>query len=87
MPIMVVILNNQGYLSETAIPCTIRKVGVQRPIRFGDLDRACPDYAVLAQAFGAHGEKVEEPSDVRSALVERGLRLSVWAGLRSSTCG
>jgi thiamine pyrophosphate-dependent acetolactate synthase large subunit-like protein len=33
----------------------------------------CPDYAVLAQAFGAHVEKVEEPSDVRSAL-ERGLK-------------
>jgi hypothetical protein len=32
-----------------------------------------PDYAVLAQALGAHAEKVEEPSDVRSAL-ERGLK-------------
>jgi acetolactate synthase-1/2/3 large subunit len=27
-----------------------------------------PDYAMLARAFGGHGEKVERPRDVRAAL-------------------
>ena len=31
-----------------------------------------PDYALLARAFGGHGEKVERPADVRAAL-QRGL--------------
>jgi len=32
-----------------------------------------PDYAMLAKAFGGHGEKVEKPRDVRAAL-ERGFK-------------
>jgi acetolactate synthase-1/2/3 large subunit len=31
-----------------------------------------PDYALLAQAFGGHGERVEKPGEVRAAL-KRGL--------------
>lgn len=32
-----------------------------------------PDYAAIARAFDGHGEKVEEPGEVRRAL-ERGLK-------------
>ena len=32
-----------------------------------------PDYAAIARAFGGHGEKVEHPDNVRSAL-QRGLQ-------------
>ena len=75
MPIMVVILNNQGYLSQKrAIPLYYPEGWSAKTNTFvGTSITPSPDYAVLAQAFGAHGEKVEEPSDVRSAL-ERGLK-------------
>jgi acetolactate synthase-1/2/3 large subunit len=74
MPIMVVILNNQGYLSQKrAIPLYYPEGWSAKTNTFvGTSITPSPDYAVLAQAFGAHGEKVEEPSDVRSAF-ERGL--------------
>jgi acetolactate synthase-1/2/3 large subunit len=76
MSIMIVIMNNHGYLSQ--------KQGVPRHYPDGWAARTKsfvgtsivppPDYAALARSFGGHGEKVERPADVRPAL-ERGLKI------------
>ena len=75
MPIMIVVLNNQGYLSQKlAIPLYYPEGWSAKTNTFvGTSIAPSPEYAALAQAFGAYGEKVEEPSQVQLAL-ERGLK-------------
>jgi acetolactate synthase-1/2/3 large subunit len=75
MPIMIIIMNNHGYLSQ--------KQGVPRHYPdgwavkiktfIGTSITPPPDYAALVRIFGGHGETVEQPGDVRPAL-ERGLK-------------
>lgn len=75
MPILIVMFDNHGYLSQ--------KSGVPRyyPDGWGVKSRTfagtsitpSPDYAAIARAFGGYGEQVQAPGEVRPAL-ERGLK-------------
>jgi len=75
LPIMIVLFNNYGYLSQ--------KSGVPRFFPDGFAARnqdfvgisitPSPEYSIVARAFDGYGEKVEEPSEVRPAL-QRGLK-------------
>ncbi len=74
MPILIVLFNNSGYLSQ--------KLGVTHHYPEGWAMRSktfvgtsicpSPDYAGVARAFDGPGEKVEDPGQVRPALL-RGL--------------
>jgi acetolactate synthase I/II/III large subunit len=75
MPIMIVIFNNYGYLSQqSGIPRYFPNGWAVKKNNFvGVTITPSPEYAVLARAFDGYGEKVEEPGEVRKAL-ERGLK-------------
>jgi acetolactate synthase-1/2/3 large subunit len=80
LPLLVVLFNNAGYLSQ--------KLDVVREYPDGAAVRTKhfaglsilprPDYPALARAYGGYGEAVEQPSEVRPALL-RGLE-AVWNG-------
>jgi len=80
LPILIVMFNNQGYLSQkSGVPKYYPNGWAVKSNRYAGLNIApCPDYATIAKAFDGYGEKVEEPGEVRKA-VERGLR-AVAAG-------
>ncbi|HEY2990373.1 MAG TPA: thiamine pyrophosphate-binding protein [Candidatus Binatia bacterium] len=80
LPILIVMFNNQGYLSQkSGVPKYYPNGWAVKTNKFAGLNIApCPDYAMIAKAFEGYGEKVEEPGEVRKA-VERGLR-AVAAG-------
>lgn len=62
IPIKVIIFNNGAY---GALKLMQRAAFAQRYI---GVDFANPDFARLAELFGAQGRKVEEPGDLRPAL-------------------
>jgi acetolactate synthase I/II/III large subunit len=74
LPLLVVLFNNAGYLSQ--------KLDVEREYPDGAAVRTKhfaglsilprPDYPALARAYGGYGEAVERPSEVRPAIL-RGL--------------
>ncbi len=74
LPLLVVLFNNAGYLSQ--------KLDVEREYPDGAAVRTKhfaglsilprPDYPAIARAYGGYGEAVERPSEVRPALL-RGL--------------
>ena len=74
LPLLVVLFNNAGYLSQKLDVVHEYPEGwAVRSKRFAGLSiTPRPDYPALARAFGGHGEAVEKPSDLRAALV-RGL--------------
>jgi acetolactate synthase-1/2/3 large subunit len=74
LPVMIVILNNHGFLSQKqGIPLHYPEGWAVRTSTFvGTSITPCPDYAAMARVFGGHGEKVEDPGEVRASL-ERGL--------------
>lgn len=74
LPILIVLFNNSGYLSQKAgIPLHYPEGWAVKARRFvGTSIAPSPDYAAVAQAFGGHGEKVVDPRQVRAALL-RGL--------------
>jgi thiamine pyrophosphate-dependent acetolactate synthase large subunit-like protein len=74
LPLLVVLFNNSGYLSQKLDVVREFPEGFAvRAKRFAGLSIAPrPDYPALARAFGGHGESVERPADVRGAL-QRGL--------------
>jgi len=74
LPILIVIFNNSGYLSQKAgIPLHYPNGWAVKSKRFvGTSITPSPDYAAVAQAFGGYGEKVTDPRQVRAALL-RGL--------------
>jgi thiamine pyrophosphate-dependent acetolactate synthase large subunit-like protein len=74
-PILVVLMNNHGYLSQKrGVPEYYPEGWAVRTRTFvGTSILPSPDYAALPQAFDGYGEKVEEPGKVRPA-VERGLQ-------------
>jgi acetolactate synthase-1/2/3 large subunit len=74
-PILVVLLNNRGYLSQkSGVPRYYPEGWAVRTRTFvGTSITPSPDYAAIARAFDGYGEKVEEPGEVRTAL-ERGLQ-------------
>lgn len=75
MPVLVVLLNNHGYLSMKAgMPRYYPEGWAVRTKTFvGTSIAPDPDYAAIARAFDGYGETVEEPGEVRAAL-ERGLK-------------
>jgi len=74
LPLLVVLFDNAGYFSQKND--VVREYPQGFAVRsnkfIGTSITPCPDYAMLARAFGGHGEKVERPRDVRAAL-QRGL--------------
>ena len=74
LPILVVLFDNAGYLSQKGDVATYypRGAAVQTGRFAGTSIAPQPDYVMLARAFGGTGEKVERPADVRPAL-QRGL--------------
>lgn len=75
LPILILIFNNLGYLSQqSGIPKYYPDGWAVRTKNFVGISIApSPDYATVAKAFDGHGEKVEDPKEVRSAI-ERGLK-------------
>jgi acetolactate synthase-1/2/3 large subunit len=74
LPLLVVLFNNAGYLSQKMDVVREYPEGwAVRTKQFAGLSIAPrPDYPALARAFGGYGEAVERPSELRAAL-ERGL--------------
>jgi acetolactate synthase-1/2/3 large subunit len=74
LPLLVVLFNNAGYLSQKLDVVREYPEGwAIRSKQFAGLSIAPrPDYPALARAFGGYGESVERPSDVLPALL-RGL--------------
>lgn len=74
LPILVVLFDNGGYLSQRRDVATYYPQGaaVQTGRFAGTSISPQPDYVLLARAFGGTGERVERPADVRPAL-RRGL--------------
>jgi acetolactate synthase-1/2/3 large subunit len=74
LPLLVVLFDNAGYLSQKTDVQTYYPDGAAvRSGRFaGTGITPRPEYAKLAQAYGGYGEKVERPQDVPAAL-KRGL--------------
>ena len=74
LPILIVMFNNAGYLSQkSGIPLHYPEgFAVKSRTFVGTSIAPTPDYAAVARAFDGHGEKVESPADVRQALL-RGL--------------
>ena len=74
LPLLVVLFNNAGYLSQKLDVVREYPEGwAVRSKQFAGLSiTPRPDYPALARAFGGYGETVERPSEVRAALL-RGL--------------
>lgn len=70
LPIVVVLFDNGGYLSQRTDVATYFPAGrAAKTGRFaGTVIAPRPDYALLARAYGGAGEQVERPADVRPAL-------------------
>ena len=75
MPIMIILFNNHGYLSQQSeLPKYYPQGFAVRAGKFaGTSITPSPDYAALARVFDGYGEKVEAPGEVRAAI-ERGLK-------------
>lgn len=80
MPILIVLFNNYGYLSQqSGVPRYFPEGWAVKQKKFVGISiTPSPDYATIARAFDGYGEKVEEPGEVRAAL-QRGLK-AVAAG-------
>ena len=74
LPLLVVLFNNAGYLSQKLDVVREYPQGwAVRSKQFSGLSiTPHPDYPALARAFGGYGETVERPADVRPTLL-RGL--------------
>ena len=74
MPILIVMFNNSGYLSQkSGIPQHYPEgFAVKSRTFVGTSIAPSPDYAAIVRAFDGYGEKVDKPADVRPAL-QRGL--------------
>jgi len=74
LPIMVVLFDNAGYLSQKTDVLNYYPQGsaVQTGRFAGTAITPRPEYAKLAEAYGGYGEKVSSPRDVAAAL-KRGL--------------
>jgi thiamine pyrophosphate-dependent acetolactate synthase large subunit-like protein len=66
IPVVLVVFNDQGLGNERAFQ------QVHYGGRLFAVDYQNPDFAALARAFGAHGEHVARPQELRGAL-ERAL--------------
>ena len=75
LPILVVLFNNSGYLSQKRDVSNYYPQGAAAKAGrvIGTPIAPSVDYAKLAQAYGGYGEKVTNPADVRAAI-DRGLQ-------------
>jgi acetolactate synthase-1/2/3 large subunit len=75
LPILVVLFNNGGYLSQKRDVSNYYPQGTAAKAGrvIGTPIAPAVDYAKLAQAYGGYGEKVTNPADVRAAI-DRGLQ-------------
>jgi len=75
MPILIVVFNNYGYLSQkSGVPRYYPDGWAVKTKNFvGTSIVPSPEYSTIARAFDGYGEKVEEPGEVRGAL-QRGLK-------------
>ena len=75
LPILIVLFNNYGYLSQKAGVPRFYPDGfaVKHQDFIGISITPSPEYSIVARAFDGYGEKVEEPGEVRPAL-QRGLK-------------
>jgi acetolactate synthase I/II/III large subunit len=75
LPLLVVLFDNAGYLSQKTDVATYYPQGAAvRSGRFaGTGITPRPEYAKLAEAYGGYGKKVERPQDLRAEL-QRGLQ-------------
>ncbi|WP_167761040.1 thiamine pyrophosphate-requiring protein [Geodermatophilus sp. DF01-2] len=82
-PFLTVILNNQGYRAAKFPVVTLFPDGasVGRQDFTGVVIADPPDYAAVARACGAHGERVEDPDRLVDALTE------ALKAVRSGRCG
>ena len=73
--ILIVLFDNAGYLSQkTDVTLYFPGGNAAKSGKFaGTSILPRPDYALLAQAYGGYGEKVDKPGEVRAAL-KRGLK-------------
>ncbi len=74
VPVLVVICNNQGYVSQEWNLYKYFPSGyaLKQNDPYGRVIEPTPDYAKLAPAFGAHGECVTEPAGLEAAI-KRGI--------------
>jgi len=74
LPILVVLFNNAGYLSQKRDVSNYYPQGAAAKAGkvIGTPIAPAPLYAKLAEAYGGYGERVEKPAEVRAAL-QRGL--------------
>jgi acetolactate synthase-1/2/3 large subunit len=71
LPMLVIMFNNEGYLSQkSGVPRYYPNGWAVKTNNYSGLHIVpCPDYATIAKAFDGYGEKVEEPGEVRKAVV------------------
>jgi acetolactate synthase I/II/III large subunit len=70
VPLLVVICNNQGYVSQEWNLYKYFPSGyaLRENNPYGRVIEPTPDYAAMAPAFGAHGECVSDPRQLESAI-------------------
>jgi acetolactate synthase-1/2/3 large subunit len=70
VPVLVVICNNQGYVSQEWNLYKYFPSGyaLRENNPYGRVIEPTPDYAALAPAFGGHGECVSEPAQLEPAI-------------------
>ena len=75
MPFMIVLFDNQGYLSQQAgVPKYFPDGFAVKAQKYaGTAIRPTPEYAGLPPLFGGYGERVDEPGELRAAF-QRGLK-------------
>jgi acetolactate synthase I/II/III large subunit len=70
VPILVILCNNQGYVSQEWNLYKYFPSGyaLRDNNPYGRVIEPTPDYAAMAPAFGAHGERVTEPARLEQAI-------------------
>ena len=70
MPILIVVMNNGGYMAMKSAHDLLYPEGyaARAGAYFGVDIAPAPEYAKLAAAFGAYGEKIERPEYIEQAL-------------------
>ena len=67
---LVVICNNQGYVSQewNLYKYFPQGYALRDNNVFGRVIEPTPDYAAMTPAFGAHGERVTDPAQLEAAI-------------------
>ena len=70
VPILVIICNNQGYVSQEWNLYKYFPSGyaLRDNNPYGRVIEPTPDYAAMAAAFGAHGECITDPGQLEAAI-------------------